>query len=67
MRETITCMQCNEPFTIFRSFKNRNADIRFCDSCKAEINYYEQNERTAMRVVTDRPARGGRRAHLATN
>lgn len=67
MRETITCSQCHEPFTLSRNLKNRNAAIRFCDKCKDEINYYRQNERPQYRAVSTSPARGSRRVYLASN
>ena len=33
-RETLMCRSCGKPFEITRTFKNINADIRYCNRCK---------------------------------
>ena len=33
VKDTITCLECGQPFTVWRDHKNRNAMIRFCPDC----------------------------------
>lgn len=34
VREELTCLECGQPFNIWRTAKNRNAKIRYCDECR---------------------------------
>ncbi len=34
IREDLTCLECGRAFTLWRTDKNRNAKIRFCDDCR---------------------------------
>ena len=63
MTDQQICLECGEPFSVRRHFKNRHAAIRFCDDCKDSFADVRQAERTTACILK----MCGTRRYLAMN